>query len=576
MNFSLFESMKPASGRQGRRNQRIRILFAETILAFGLAFNAQPASYYVDFSSGSDANNGLSTNTPWKDAPGMRGFSGTYTHQAGDQFFFRGGVTWSNTMAPWDIANSGVPGTNDYYGVDMAWFAGASWTRPVFDGGSQYPVPSTQSLGYWAVSGNYVTLDNITLQNIGVPGTNQGNYAIKLTGHDILVENMYLPVQSRAGILLSDTSGHVDGNWEFRSNDISLCSWGIGGGPGVGTVMTNILIHDNVFHDFHTQIANSAHGDGIYIYSSVTNLNTYCDGFRIYNNYFYGDFSKADTSATGMTAFIWASAQAAGSAYIYNNVMTYTWNGGGVSDVIGATGTIGSTGSVYVFNNSFYGDSNSFYFVSAGNISNVVVMNNIDVGGSSSYSLSSVLNNLVSDYNDLYHQSTFTGFNLVHSDFTNAGPIASISVRAAGSNYTVGSIVKVTYGLGGTATITSTNSTGGVTALQLTTLGIGYSTRWTGLSSLVSGTGVGLTVSYPAVIPAGYETHGTTNNPLFTAAADLHLQSGSPAIGAGTNLSFLFTTDKDGNSRPATGQWDIGAYQYIAPLEAPSNLREDQ
>ena len=188
MNLSLFKSANRASKRpvklaicQHQHGHRIWILFAEAAFVLGLALKAHSGTYYVDYSSGSDTNNGLSTNTPGG-APGMNGFSGTYSHQAGDQFIFRGGVTWSNDMAPWNISNSGVPGTNDYYGVDTTWFAGNSWTNPVFDGGSQYPVAPAQLWGYWKVAGSCVTLDNITLQNIGVPGTNQGNYAIKVTG----------------------------------------------------------------------------------------------------------------------------------------------------------------------------------------------------------------------------------------------------------------------------------------------------------------------------------------------------------------------------------------------------------
>ena len=68
-------------------------------------------------------------------------------------------------------------------------------------------------------------------------------------------------------------------------------------------------------------------------------------------------------------------------------------------------------------------------------------------------------------------------------------------------------------------------------------------------------------------------------NPMFVNAPgyDFHLQAGSPLIGAGTNLSTVFTQDRDGNARPASGAWDIGAYQYgatgaTAPA-APKNLR---
>lgn len=57
-------------------------------------------------------------------------------------------------------------------------------------------------------------------------------------------------------------------------------------------------------------------------------------------------------------------------------------------------------------------------------------------------------------------------------------------------------------------------------------------------------------------------------DPLFVNAstnslpAGFKLQSGSPAIGAGTNLNSYFTTDFDGVTRGSS--WDIGAWQYQA------------
>jgi hypothetical protein len=52
-----------------------------------------------------------------------------------------------------------------------------------------------------------------------------------------------------------------------------------------------------------------------------------------------------------------------------------------------------------------------------------------------------------------------------------------------------------------------------------------------------------------------YSAYNTSNN--------LHLLSGATSdIGTGLNLSTYFTTDKDGNPRPATGAWDMGAYVY--------------
>ena len=41
-----------------------------------LAGSAFATTYYVDYSSGSDSNNGTSKTSPWKNAPGMMGSSG--------------------------------------------------------------------------------------------------------------------------------------------------------------------------------------------------------------------------------------------------------------------------------------------------------------------------------------------------------------------------------------------------------------------------------------------------------------------------------------------------------------------
>jgi len=49
---------------------------------------------------------------------------------------------------------------------------------------------------------------------------------------------------------------------------------------------------------------------------------------------------------------------------------------------------------------------------------------------------------------------------------------------------------------------------------------------------------------------------------------DAHLTPNSPAIGQGQNLSSYFTTDLEGNPRPSSGPWDIGAYEYESATSA--------
>ncbi len=62
-----------------------------------------PATYYVDFASGSDESSGVSKNSPWQYAPGMSGCSSncsSITLNPGDSVIFKGGVTWDSTGFP--------------------------------------------------------------------------------------------------------------------------------------------------------------------------------------------------------------------------------------------------------------------------------------------------------------------------------------------------------------------------------------------------------------------------------------------------------------------------------------------
>lgn len=70
---------------------------------------------------------------------------------------------------------------------------------------------------------------------------------------------------------------------------------------------------------------------------------------------------------------------------------------------------------------------------------------------------------------------------------------------------------------------------------------------------------------------SGSQTNKTLTDVKFVSttpgAEDLHLQSGSVAIGAGTDLSSYITTDIDGQTRSVP--WDIGADQYVAAGGTP-------
>lgn len=67
----------------------------------------------------------------------------------------------------------------------------------------------------------------------------------------------------------------------------------------------------------------------------------------------------------------------------------------------------------------------------------------------------------------------------------------------------------------------------------------------------------------------GQDANSVTSDPLLDGT--YHLQTGSPAIGTGTDLSAYFTTDKAGTAR--TSPWDIGAYKYGAASFSPAATR---
>jgi hypothetical protein len=165
-------------------------------------------SFYVDYAGGSDANNGTSTATAWKRAPGMVGFTGTYSHVAHDCFYFKGGVTWPQATMPWEPLGSGNAADRDYYGPKYDWHSGGSWSRPVLDAGGTVITGSCGEV----FSGNcdtvlaldladYLTFDDFEIKNWTVDASCTGNdncTAIFLFGtglHD-LFDHLYVHAMS--------------------------------------------------------------------------------------------------------------------------------------------------------------------------------------------------------------------------------------------------------------------------------------------------------------------------------------------------------------------------------------------
>lgn len=159
------------------------------ILSFLLVANCSATTYYIDFASGSDSNNGTSKTTPWKHQPYMQGRMGGYTHAAGDQFIFKGGVTWDRTCYPVTISSGGNSGKNDYYGVDTSWYVGGSWSRPIFNG--SYADSSGKTNFFFVGTTNYITFDNLEMTQL----MGDSDFVAMISGgydvDNIVIQNCY-------------------------------------------------------------------------------------------------------------------------------------------------------------------------------------------------------------------------------------------------------------------------------------------------------------------------------------------------------------------------------------------------
>ncbi len=153
----------------------VALLSVLSLLVAGAA-HAQTRTFYIDYTSGSNSNSGSSKSTPWKTHPYMQTGSGCtggvtgwggWSHAAGDQYIFKGGVTWPVACFDMSIPAGGNSGVSDYYGVDKTWFTGGSFTRPLFDMGQNVP---TGRHVIFAASGfpGYTTFDNLEIANQGL------------------------------------------------------------------------------------------------------------------------------------------------------------------------------------------------------------------------------------------------------------------------------------------------------------------------------------------------------------------------------------------------------------------------
>jgi hypothetical protein len=315
--------------RSGRRRAGI------TAALFFLSFlSAKATTYYVDYSAGTDSNNGTSKSTPWKRCPGMAGFAGDYSHAAGDRFVFKGGVTWTDCF-PMAISVGGSSDTvRDYYGTDVTWFTGDSFARAVFDFQNANLGGGVQSSGVYLTAGNITFGESMDLKRYRVyPGYGPmtiGSYGVRVS--NVTISNCVIRDWDMATPLAPGTGGYGGGVGYFGGgggNNLKIdhCTFTLSGSATkTGDCVTGF--GDVSFSDFG-YCASALHGGGNYHDNHIHDLLEGTDPTShqaaivtfgpstIYNNLIHnitGRNAPIELGGNGITGDNWTD-------LVYNNVV---------------------------------------------------------------------------------------------------------------------------------------------------------------------------------------------------------------------------------------------------------------
>jgi len=480
------------------------ILSIALFAILAITSNSMAATYYIDYQNGSDSNSGITKSEPWKRQPYMAGWSGSYSHSAGDIFVFKGGVTWAAACFQMTIAAGGTSEAQDEYTVDETWYDGGSYTAPVFDG--ENSLGSGEYLIRDDTGHGYVTFKGIKIIDVGISGVPEAYVFKVVLAEGQIYEDLEIIGYTKYGIVLNYGNTTITNGPKIRNCKISHFSTAIAVGNS-GTVtnhVKNLEISGNEIFDPHTQLVNSVHGDGIHIWN--TGDNRMFEDLLIFNNKFYGDWSGADAD-TSNTAMIFME-DCPYSAKIYNNHFTFsnttTLN---EDDLFEAIILGGASSKLEIFNNTICASRMATrpeewenQWASFGPSAA------IKIGGTGAFTIKG---NIISDAKTAISVVSYGSFACDYND---------IKIRPGGGRYGI-DIGNYCYSLA----------------------------QWQA---------------------RGFGTNSTSDDPLFTdivnTPLDLSLQVGSPAIDLFPTAQAptgVLNSDINGTPRPQGLAWDAGAYE---------------
>jgi hypothetical protein len=502
--------------------------FNQTLSGIGVT-----SCYFVSKSLGADTNSGTSESSPWAHVPGMYGCAGNcaaLTPTAGEGFIMRGGDMWLNADLGvyWAPTWAGTSSHPMYIGVDPSWFAGSSWTRPIWNvqgqGIGAYP-GNCAILCDWA---NYTIFDNIEIKGMGTSGGSGGTIVQAYGAQYASFQRLYIHGWSHA----------ASGDWDNGNVYVA-------GNGAVGT-----CLHDSVIDGSDTtqdmlaalfSTVPCAYNNYI---GFVTN-GMEATGSNIHDN----TFGPIVTPFSGIThqnhLFHFGPDNGATNQFIYNNVISVTKlggaSGGAVSQWI--NGNESNSATAYAFNNVIY-DVGSGNVVNTGPHSGaagtmVVFNNTVECGSDSNLcggggNAQAGPSGAISWTNDYWINSNgvpplycYT----TYSPCTNSNELTQTLSTANGQGYTSTS----TYAFQPTSSNGSTVGKGA--NLTSTCSAISNSSAEVAAWATAAGAACQNDTTYGV-------TYNTTNHTVSLARVP--------------------------NARGTSGSWDAGAYQYSAGNQQPN------
>lgn len=481
--------------------------------------------YYIDYTNSggaaSDSNAGTSESAPWLHAPGMHNVSGTpagHTPGSGEAWIFKGGVTVDYNAFPMNVpwgcgtgSSSCSSGANpNYMGYDFGWYSGASWARPVFDGGgsSGYDTHNQSLITDISHRSSYVIIDNIEIRGIyfGSACSSSGPYSCgaisqyAYSGTDVGWEIKNVEVHyithctaaagcvdpgNEASLLWAkqDTTSSVhdsvvdntDGSYDCCN---AIASWNVYNVEISG--VDNAVFGEYLFlHDFTIQnmtltfASNGVHGNCIHLFGngSINEL--------IYNGYItcfqgFGPWvGSHNYSGSVNTVFITpTSNNPNGYTFMMTTVGTTsstqpTWDNatGGTPPGCPATGNTCSDGTAVWTNTGQYPTADEGFLVEEDNAS-VYGFNLVEVmdGHGSGFELSDYSGGTSAHYN-FRHNTYACGtnptpsghcispkwntINAANNFFITSGKLVNVSDWAASTYYTLGTVLFPSVGNAG-------------------------------------------------------------------------------------------------------------------------------